>query len=168
MEYDSPNNLSIKKVIWVEKCDNQNMDKVYKYEISRTIRFKCQLSLKKLNLKVRQCTYILWDLGHHLSHRGQVTHICTGKLTIIGSDNGLLPGQYQAIIWTNAGTFLIRPLGTNFREILTEIYTLSLKQIQLFCVSLNALTGWIMAYHQQNITEWYSIENQSNVFIGYF
>ena len=26
------------------------------------------------------------------------TYLCIGKLTIIGSDNGLLPGQHQAII----------------------------------------------------------------------
>ena len=45
-------------------------------------------------------------------------NICVGKLTIIGSDNGLLPGWYQAIIWTNAGILLIGPLGTNFNEIL--------------------------------------------------
>ena len=28
-----------------------------------------------------------------LTHWGRVTHICIGKLTIIGSDNGLLPGR---------------------------------------------------------------------------
>ena len=44
-------------------------------------------------------------------------HICVGKLTIIGSDNGLSPGQRQAIIWTNDGILLIEPLETNFSEI---------------------------------------------------
>ena len=39
-----------------------------------------------------------------------MTHICSGNLTIIGSDNGLLPSLRQAIIWTNAGILLIRPL----------------------------------------------------------
>ena len=29
-----------------------------------------------------------------------MTQICVGKLTIIGSDNGLSPGRRQAIIWT--------------------------------------------------------------------
>ena len=52
-----------------------------------------------------------------LTHWGRVTHICVGNLTIIGSDNGLLPGWRQAIIWTNAGILLIGPLGTNFSEI---------------------------------------------------
>ena len=36
--------------------------------------------------------------------------------TYIGSDNGLLPGQHQTIIWTNAGMLLIWPLGTNFKR----------------------------------------------------
>ena len=33
-----------------------------------------------------------------LTHRGRVTHLCVGNLTIIGSDNGLSPGRRQAII----------------------------------------------------------------------
>ena len=66
-----------------------------------------------------------------LTHWGRVTHICVGRLTIIGSDNGLSPGRCQAIIWTNAGILLIGPLGTNFSEILIEIQTFSLKKIRL-------------------------------------
>ena len=50
---------------------------------------------------------------------------------IIGQDNGLLPGQRQAITWTNAGILLIGPLGTNFSEILIEIHTFSFKKMQL-------------------------------------
>ena len=46
------------------------------------------------------------------THWGRVTHICVTNLTTIGSDNGLSPGRRQAIIWTNAGTFSIVPLGT--------------------------------------------------------
>ena len=49
---------------------------------------------------------IYWD---------RVTHICVGNLNIIGSNNGLSPGRRQAIIWTNAGILLIRPLGTNIQ-----------------------------------------------------
>ena len=49
-------------------------------------------------------------------------HICISKLTIIGSDNSLLPGRCEAIIWTNAWIFLIGPFGTNFGEILIEIF----------------------------------------------
>ena len=83
-----------------------------------------------------------------LTHWGWVTHICVGKLTIIGSDNGLSPGQCQAIIWTNAGILLIRPLGTNFSQILIGIQTFSFKKMHLkmssakwhpFCLGLNVL-----------------------------
>ena len=49
-----------------------------------------------------------------LTHWDRVTHICSSKLTIIGSDNGLSPDRRQAIIWTNAGILLIGHLRTNF------------------------------------------------------
>ena len=76
-------------------------------------------------------------------------HICVGKLTIIGSDNGLSPGRHQAmIIGTNAGILLIGSMGTNLSEILIEIHTFSFKKIHLkmssgkwppFCLGLNVL-----------------------------
>ena len=72
-----------------------------------------------------------------LTHWGRVTHICVSKLTIIGSDNGLSPGRRQAMIWTNAGILLIGPLGTNFSEILIEIYTFSFKKMHLKMLSGN-------------------------------
>ena len=84
-----------------------------------------------------------------LTHWGQVTHICVSELTIIGSDNGLSPGRRQAIIWTNAGIMLIRTLGTNFSEILSEIRAFLFKKMYLnmssakwrpFCLGLNVLT----------------------------
>ena len=76
-------------------------------------------------------------------------HINVSKLTIIGSDNGFALSRWQAIIWTNAGMFLTRFLGTHFSEILNEIYTFSFKKVHLilssgkwwpYCVSLNVLT----------------------------
>ena len=84
-----------------------------------------------------------------LTHWGRATHICVGKLTIIGSDNGLSPGRRQAIIWTNAGILLIGPLGTNFSEIVIEIRSFSFKKMHLkmssgkwrpFCLGLNVIT----------------------------
>ena len=78
-----------------------------------------------------------------------MTHIDVGKLTIIGSDNGLSPGRRQAIIWTNAGILLIGPLGTNFNEIVIAIQTFSVKKMHLkmasakwrpFCLGLNVLS----------------------------
>ena len=83
-----------------------------------------------------------------LTHWGRVTHLCVGKLTIIGSDNGLSPGRRQAIIWTNDGMLLIWALGTNFSEILSEIQTFSFWKNRLkvssakwrpFCLGLNEL-----------------------------
>ena len=83
-----------------------------------------------------------------LTHWGRMAHICVVELTIIGSHNGLSPGRRQAIIWTNTGILSIRPLGTNFSEILIEIYTFSFKKIHLkmssgkyrpFCLGLNVL-----------------------------
>ena len=77
-----------------------------------------------------------------------MTHICVSKLTIIGSDDVLSPGRRQAIIWTNAGILLIRTLGTNFSEILSEIHAFSFKKMHLkmssakwrpFCLGLNVL-----------------------------
>ena len=84
-----------------------------------------------------------------LTHWGRVTHICVSKLAIIGSDNGLSPGRRQAIIWTNAGILLIRPLETNFIEILIRNQTFSFKKMylkmssakwRLFYLGFNVLT----------------------------
>ena len=78
-----------------------------------------------------------------------MTHICVGHLTIIGSDNGLLPVWRKAIIWTNAGILLIGALGTNFSELSIIIQTFLFKKNRLkvspakwrpLCVSLNELT----------------------------
>ena len=60
-----------------------------------------------------------------------MTHICVSNLTIIVSDNGLSPGRRQAIIWTNAGIWLIGPLEINFSEILIRIQTFSFKKMHL-------------------------------------
>ena len=77
-----------------------------------------------------------------LTYWGWMTHICVSKLTTNGSDNGLSPGRRQTIIWTNAGISWIGSLGTNFNEILIEIYTLSLKKSgkwRSFYLGLNVL-----------------------------
>ena len=84
-----------------------------------------------------------------------MTHRCVSKLTIIGSDNGMSPGHYPKF-QTNVGILLIRPLGTNFSEILIKIHTFSFNKMHLkmssskwwtFCLSLNVLTDhtWFKA-----------------------
>ena len=84
----------------------------------------------------------------NITHWGRVTHICIGKLTTIGSDNGLSPGRRQAIIRTIARILLIGPLGTNFSEILIWIQTFSFKKMhlkmssakwRLSCLGLNVI-----------------------------
>ena len=78
---------------------------------------------------------------------GRLTHI----LTIISSNNSLLPGRHQAIIWTSTGIVLIGNLETNFSEILSEIHACPIKKMHLkmssvkwrqFCLSLNVLTTY--------------------------
>ena len=68
--------------------------------------------------------------------------------SVIASDNGLSPGRRQAIIWTNSGILLIRPLGTKFSEILIKFHTLSFNKTHLkmssvkqrpFCLGFNVL-----------------------------
>ena len=96
------------------------------------------------------CNYHTVCNAVFLIHWGRLTHICIGKRTIFGSDNGLPPGRRQAIIWTSAGILLIGPLGTNFSEILTGIQTFSFKKMHLkmsgkwcpFCLGLNVITVW--------------------------
>ena len=67
-------------------------------------------TLHSISYKLQSCI-----IG--LTHWGRVTHICVGKLTIIGSDNELSTGRHQVIIWTNAGILLIVNLRKNVGEI---------------------------------------------------
>ena len=82
-----------------------------------------------------------------LTHLGQVMHTYM-PIDHCVSDNGVLPGQRQAIIRTNARILLIGPLGTNFSEILSKIHIFSFKKMHLkmssmkwqqFCLSLNVI-----------------------------
>ena len=74
--------------------------------------------------------------------------IYVNKLTIIVSDNGLVPGRCQAIIWTNAALLLIESSGTRFSETLIKIHAFSLKKMHFkmssvkwrsICLCLNVL-----------------------------
>ena len=86
----------------------------------------------------------------------ELTHTCVSKIVNIGSDNGLLPGRRQTIIWTSAGILLNGPSGINFREIWIEIDTVSFEKMYLrmssakwrpSCRGLNALmtSTWMSA-----------------------
>ena len=71
---------------------------------------------------------ILWLYGiifRWLTHYSQVMHICVGQLTLIGSDNGLLPGRRQVNILASARILLIRALGTKFNESVIKMHAFS-------------------------------------------
>ena len=116
--------------------------------------------------------YTKWSL---LTHWGRVTHICVGKPTIIGSDNGLSPGRRQAIIWTNTGILLIGPLGTNFSEISIKIQSFSFTKMRLkvssakwrpFCLGLNVLmyiAQIIHVCHNYTFPVWNEVRNKKTL-----
>ena len=77
--------------------------------------------------------------------------MCVSKLNSIGSDNGLLPGRRQAIIWINVRMMSICTWGTHFNEISSEIHTFSFTKMHLkmlcvkwqqFCPCPIVLTHW--------------------------
>ena len=121
----------------------ENLNKLWCFE-------ECQITYQLSTLSVlNSLEEICIETVNILTHWGRATHICVGKLTITGSDNGLSPGRRQAIIWTNAEVLLIRHLGTNFSEILIGIQTFSFKKMhlkmssakgRLFSLGLNELS----------------------------
>ena len=122
-----------------------------KYKNSVMSNFWIKNDIKLAHHIIVSWTFLSVDIDDSsvLTQCGRVTHVCVGKLAIIGSDNGLSPGRRQAIIWTNAGILLIELLGTNFSEILVRIQAFSFKKMHLkmssakwrpFCLSLKVLT----------------------------
>ena len=94
-----------------------------------------------------------------LTHWGQVTHISVSKLAIIRSNNGLLPGRSQAIIWIIAGILLIQILGPNLSRILSETHAFLFKKMHLkmlstkwwaFCLCFNVLNLCVL-----RATDWW-------------
>ena len=131
--------LNITKVQWLK---SPNIDVLS--------RFKMQLSHQAKG----------YDIA--LTHWGRVTHICVGKLTIIGSDNGLSPGRRQAIIWTNAGILLIRPLGIKLQWNFNRNSNIFIQenalenvvcQMASICLGLNVLT--LSVLHECQIVSFY-------------
>ena len=89
--------------------------------------------------------------------------VASVKLTIIGSDYGLLPGRHQAITLTNAGMVLIRPLGKKISEIFIEIQTFPFKKMHLktssakwrpFCPGLDVFIKGIVEEYPWNLDTW--------------
>ena len=165
--------ISIPRLQWVNPTHAELFGKV-----TQSSFFKCWILLKEHEFVVGFYIWFIstgpqWDwlverrllsklyTTNPLTPWGRVMHICVSKLTITGSDNGLLPGQHQAIIWTNAAILLIKPLATNFNEILIEIHTFSFKKMCLkvssakwrpFCLGFNPLIMQVHGASQQ--TTW--------------
>ena len=94
--------------------------------------FSFQEMYASTKVLLNQLNYFkIWHVLLQLTHWGWVMHVCVDKLTIIGSDNGLLPGRRQNIIWTSVGILLIVSLRTNFSYILIWIQTFSFKKMHL-------------------------------------
>ena len=76
---------------------------------------------------------ILDTFTNNLNRKDRVPHICmyAGNYAIIGSDDALVPNREQAIISTDAGSLLLRPMSTNFTEIWIQIEQFWYKKIQL-------------------------------------
>ena len=77
----------------------------------------------------------------------------------IGSANGLLPVQHQAITWTNAGLLSIWPQGTNFSEIAITIKNFSFTKYMCetdFCAMTVILSRsrWVLMEWTNNPTIW--------------
>ena len=115
---------------------------------------------------------IWWAKCYLLTLWGRETHICVNNLSIIGSDNGLLPGRHQAIILTNAGILLIGPLGTNVSGISIEIQTFWFKKMHLkvssvkwwlFCLDLNVLNALQGTSSHKAEHQWLCIKEVSAV-----
>ena len=74
-------------------------------------------------------------------------HICV-------TDNSLSPSWCQAIICTNAGLLLIRPLGTKFSEISIDIYQNALENVvckmAAIFIGLNVLRDELRLWPEAN------------------
>ena len=97
-----------------------------------------------------------------LTHWSRVSHICVGKQTIIGSDNGLAPGGHKAITRTSALMLLIGSLRTNFSEILIRIQTFSFKKMHLKMLSVKWRPFCLLKYWILNPREytWVKLESK--------
>ena len=113
---------------------------------------------------------------YSLTHWGRLTLIYVSKLTIIASINGLSPGQCQAINWANNRIVLIRTLGTNFSEILSEIHTFSFKKMHLkmssakwrqCCLGFNLLSTTVMIRSNIECYEPYSPCSQRSLLLSW-
>ena len=147
--------------LWIKELHNTEVIWSYLWQILSHKQWGETMYLNNGNTRwtqSRDLWYAWWFLlSVYLTHWGRVMHICISNLTIIGPDNGLLPGWRQTITWTNAWILLIGPCRTNVSEILICIQTFSFKKMQfkmpsvkwcLFCLGLNVLDKVLTALWQ--------------------
>ena len=86
--------------------------------------------------------------GGYLTHWGQETHICISKISIIGSDNGLLPGplHYLNQCWDIDNFTPRNKLWYNINRKLIHFYSFKKMHLKMSsgkwrpsCLSLNVL-----------------------------
>ena len=89
----------------------------------------CAVQVKNYRITNRKPIFTKADHYIKLIEAGWRIYVSNQNIT--ASDNGLLPGWRQAISWTNAVILLIRTLGANFSELLSEIHTFSFEKMYL-------------------------------------
>ena len=85
-----------------------------------------------MHLKYLQNVCVKLKLGEGLMSllieaRRRMYMYASANWLIIGSDNGLLPTRYQAIMWPKTGILSMRPSGRHFNEIVFELQQFPLK-----------------------------------------
>ena len=89
--------------------------------------------------------HILIQPTYNVTHKGRVTHICVGKLTIINSDNGLSPD----LVVTYISEILIKFHAIQSKKKYFKMLSVKLRP---FCLGLNELTllgilSWLVKVH---------------------
>ena len=74
---------------------------------------------------------IIKNSNHPVIYTLMTIPLRLSKLTIIGSNNVVSPGQHQAIIWTSAWLLSVGALGTNFSEISIKLQNFSFTKTHL-------------------------------------
>ena len=102
-----------------------------------------------------------------LVEAGRVKHKCVDNVTIIGSDNGLLLGRRQAIIWANAWIVLIGHLWTNFSGIFNRNPYIFIQEnaFEKIVCQMTAISLGLTVLTDSNIEAWWHICSPMNSII---
>ena len=131
--------LSQELIGWIKIQVHWVLSVMSLYYAKRSHEAKTSVLFLRMNLSSRGFlpTRVCWNqIGLHIcsamlacqnSFRPSDPY-CVSKLAILASDNGLSPGQRQAIIWTSTGILFIRT-----SEIVSEIHIFSFNKCILKC-----------------------------------